>query len=101
MPAPAVPPHGTLARWAHVLSVRTISGKLIIGLVVLFGLASVVVSLVTARSLNDSLMSSLRAQVHSATSTWFNCVNSDNHGPGNGGPGGGQPDSGYASCYSA
>ena len=35
MPAPALRPHGRLARWAHVLSFRTISGKLIIGLVVL------------------------------------------------------------------
>jgi two-component system OmpR family sensor kinase len=105
MPAPPVRPAGRLARWAHVLSVRTISGKLIIGLVVLFGLASVIVSLVTARSLSDSLMSSLSAQVQSATSTWFNCVNSDNHGPGNGsgdGPGDGQPDSSdYANCYNA
>jgi two-component system OmpR family sensor kinase len=94
-----VRPPGRLARWAHVLSFRTISGKLIIGLVVLFGLASVVVSQVTADSLSDSLMSSLSAQVRSATSTWFGCVNSDNHGPGDGGPGGGQPDSDYARCY--
>jgi two-component system, OmpR family, sensor kinase len=104
MPAPPVRPRGRLARWAHVLSIRTISGKLIIGLVVLFGLASVVVSLVTARSLSDSLMSSLSAQVQSATNTWFNCVTSENHGPGDGlggGPGGGQPDSDYATCYNA
>jgi two-component system OmpR family sensor kinase len=82
MPAPAVRPPGRLARWAHVLSYRTISGKLIIGLVVLFGLASVVVSVVTAQSLSNSLMSSLRAQVQSATTTWYHCANSDNHGPG-------------------
>jgi len=76
MPAPAVPPHGTLARWAHVLSFRTISGKLIIGLVVLFGLASLVVSLVTAHSLSSSLMSSLNGQLQSATSTWWTCATS-------------------------
>jgi two-component system OmpR family sensor kinase len=82
MPAPAVRPPGRLARWAHVLSYRTISGKLIIGLVLLFGLASAVVSVVTAQSLNDSLMSSLRSQVQSATTTWYHCANSDSHGPG-------------------
>src|SRR5579862_5890423 len=98
MPAPAVPPHGRLARWAHVLSFRTISGKLIIGLIVLFGLASAVVSVVTAQSLSDSLMGSLRAQVQSATSTWMNCVNSDGHGPGDHGPDGDQDD--YSNCYS-
>jgi two-component system OmpR family sensor kinase len=81
MPAPAVRPPGRLARWAHVLSYRTISGKLIIGLVLLFGLASAVVSVVTAQSLNDSLMGSLRAQVQSATTTWYHCANSGSHGP--------------------
>ena len=98
MPARAVRPHGRLARWAGVLSYRTISGKLIIGLVVLFGLASVVVSVVTAQSLNNSLMSSLRAQVQSATTTWSNCASSGDHGPDGGGPGGDQD--GYANCYS-
>jgi two-component system, OmpR family, sensor kinase len=99
VPAPAVRPPGRLARWAHVLSFRTISGKLIIGLAVLFGLASAVVSLVTAQSLSTSLMSSLSAQVRSASSTWLNCVTSGNHGPG-GGPGDGQQDSGnYSNCY--
>src|SRR5260370_21514312 len=95
MPAPAVRPPGRLARWAHVLSYRTISGKLIIGLVLLFGLASVVVSVVTAQSLNNSLMSSLRSQVQSATTTWYNCANSDGHGPGS------DPDGGGAgpTCY--
>ena len=82
MPARAVRPHGRLARLASVLSYRTISGKLIIGLVVLFGLASAVVSVVTAQSLNDSLMSTLRTQVQSATSTWFTCASPDNHSPG-------------------
>jgi two-component system, OmpR family, sensor kinase len=104
MPAPAVQAPGRLARWAHVLSVRTISGKLIIGLVVLFGLASIVISVVTAQSLSNSLMSSLSAQVQSATGTWFNCVNSSSHGPGDGTPGGqdgqGDQDS-YAGCYSS
>ncbi len=61
-------------RLAAVLSLRTISGKLIVGLLVLFGLASVIVSLITANSLNNSLMSSLNQQLVSATHTWFNCV---------------------------
>ena len=99
MAAPAAQAPGRLARWAHVLSVRTISGKLIIGLVVLFGLATVVISVVTAQSLSNSLMSSLRAQVQSATGTWFNCVTSSSHGPGGGTPGGGRD--GYARCYSS
>jgi len=100
MPAPAVRPPGRLARWAGVLSFRTISGKLIIGLVVLFGLASAVVSVVTAQSLSNSLMGSLRAQLQSATSTWQSCASSGDHGPGgdpdHDGSGGGQDDDG---CY--
>ena len=63
-----------LARLAAVLSLRTISGKLIIGLLVLFGLASVFVSVITAQSLNNSLMSSLNQQLQAATNTWTNCV---------------------------
>jgi two-component system OmpR family sensor kinase len=82
MPARAVRPHGRLARWAGVLSLRTISGKLIVGLIVLFGLASVLVSVVTAQSLSNSLMSSLRAQLQSATTTWYHCANSGDRGPG-------------------
>jgi two-component system, OmpR family, sensor kinase len=95
MPAPAVRLPGRLARWAHVLSYRTISGKLIIGLVLLFGLASAVVSVVTAQSLSNSLTGSLRAQVQSATTTWYHCANSGDHGPG------GDPDSGGSgpTCY--
>jgi two-component system, OmpR family, sensor kinase len=103
MPTPDVPTgvrgHGAprdrrgLRRWAGVLSFRTISGKLIIGLVVLFGLASAAVSLVTAHSLSSSLTSSLSAQVQSASSTWSSCASSDGHGPG------GDPDSDYSHCY--
>ena len=63
-----------LRRWAGVLSPRTISGKLIIGLIVLFGAASVAVSLITAQSLSNSLMSSLDGQLQSATTTWSSCV---------------------------
>jgi two-component system OmpR family sensor kinase len=100
MPARAVRPHGRLARWASVLSYRTISGKLIIGLVVLFGLASAVVSVVTAQSLSNSLMSSLRAQVQSATTTWHNCAYSDGHGPGSDTDGDQSSPPGYLSCYS-
>ncbi len=100
MPGRAVRPHGRLARWAGVLSYRTISGKLIIGLVVLFGLASVVVSVVTAESLNNSLMSSLRAQVQSATTTWQNCAASGGHGPGGDTDGDQSGPPGYSTCYS-
>jgi len=63
-----------LRTWAGVLSPRTISGKLIIGLIVLFGAASVAVSLITAQSLSNSLMSSLDGQLQSATTTWSSCV---------------------------
>jgi len=59
---------------ARLLSPRTISGKLIIGLFALFGLASVVVSLVTTASLSGSLMSSLDGELQAATNTWFSCV---------------------------
>ena len=99
MSAPTARPPGRLARWAHVLSFRTISGKLIIGLVVLFGLASAVVSVVTAQSLSNSLMSSLAEQLDSATSTWLTCAQSDNHGPG-GAPDQDQAAQGeYSNCY--
>jgi two-component system, OmpR family, sensor kinase len=67
---------GRRARLAALLSWRTISGKLIIGLVVLFALAGAAVSLVTANSLSNSLMSSLNQQLQSATQTWFTCVQS-------------------------
>jgi len=62
-------------RLARLLSPRTISGKLIIGLFVLFGLASAVVSVVTAVSLSNSLTSSLNGQLQAATDTWQNCAN--------------------------
>ena len=74
MPAPDPRRPRRLARLAAVLSLRTISGKLIIGLLVLFGLASVIVSVITAQSLNNSLMSSLNQQLQAATNTWTNCV---------------------------
>ncbi len=90
---------------AHLLSPRTISGKLIIGLFVLFGLASVVVSLVTAASLSGSLMSSLDGQLQAATNTWFSCVQMAYHDQdgGYGQPPGqdqgtGQPDLGNCSA---
>jgi len=66
--------HRRLARLAALLSLRTISGKLIVGLVVLFGLASVIVSAITAQSLKNSLMSSLSQQLVAATRTWYGCV---------------------------
>src|SRR5690349_2673092 len=61
-------------RLAALLSFRTISGKLILGLLALFGVASVIISVITAQSLNSSLMSSLDQQVQAATRTWFGCV---------------------------
>ena len=61
-------------RLAALLSLRTISGKLIVGLVVLLGAASIIVSVVTAQSLNNSLMSSLNTELQSAAMRWQNCV---------------------------
>jgi two-component system OmpR family sensor kinase len=61
-------------RLAALLSLRTISGKLIVGLVVLFGAASIIVSVITAQSLNNSLMSSLNTELQSASMRWQNCV---------------------------
>ena len=75
-PAPPAGKAPRLARLAALLSLRTISGKLIIGLIVLFGLASVIVSAVTVQSLNNSLMSSLNQQLQTATQTWYSCVQS-------------------------
>ena len=89
MPTPAARRPRWLARLSALLSVRTISGKLIIGLVVLFGVASVAVSLVTAQSLRSSLMSALDGQLQAATNTWSSCVHmvySDGYAPGGGGP---------------
>ena len=63
-----------LTRLAALFSLRTISGKLIIGLALLFGVASVAVSVVTDHSLNQSLMSSLNQQLQTATDTWYGCV---------------------------
>ena len=40
----------------------------------LFGLASVIVSVITAQSLNNSLMSSLDQQLQAASHTWSACV---------------------------
>ena len=59
---------------AALFSLRTISGKLIIGLALLFGVASVAVSVVTDHSLNQSLMSSLNQQLQAATDNWYSCV---------------------------
>ena len=61
-------------RLAALLSLRTISGKLIVGLVVLLGAASIIVSVVTAQSLHNSLMSSLNTELQAATIRWQNCV---------------------------
>jgi two-component system OmpR family sensor kinase len=65
---------GRLARMASLLSFRTISGRLIIGLVALIAMASVAVSVVTDNSLNQSLMYSLNQELQTATSAWYQCV---------------------------
>jgi len=72
---PAPPPHkvSLWARVAAVLSLRTISGKLIIGLIVLFGLASVVVSVITSSALTNSLWGSLNDQLQAASSQYYQC----------------------------
>jgi two-component system, OmpR family, sensor kinase len=90
-----------LARLAALFSLRTISGKLIIGLALLFGVASVAVSVVTDHSLNQSLMSSLNQQLQAATGTWYGCVQRSTHDPDHDTPGqdAHQPaPAGYAMC---
>jgi len=79
-PAPGTQRPHQLSRLAALLSPRTISGKLIIGLVVLLGAASIIVSVVTSSSLNKSLMSSVDQQLQSATMRWQNCVSSSPDG---------------------
>ena len=95
-------PLGRLARLAAVLSLRTISGKLIVGLLVLFGLASIIVSVVTANSLNSSLMSSLDQQLQTATQAWRTCAMSIQGDGDHGQSGHGDPDGasgpGYGAC---
>jgi two-component system, OmpR family, sensor kinase len=62
------------ARLAALLSFRTISGRLIVGLIVLLGVASIIVSVVTAASLSNSLVSSIDQQLQSSTMRWQNCL---------------------------
>jgi two-component system, OmpR family, sensor kinase len=85
-------------RLAALLSFRTISGKLIIGLAVLFGLASVAVSVITNDALSHSLRSSLNQQLQTATDSWYSCVRNSGHdrddSGGHGGPG-------YSVCSNA
>jgi two-component system OmpR family sensor kinase len=88
---------------AALLSFRTISGRLIAGLVVLIAVASVAVSIVTDDSLNRSLMSSLNQELQSATDSWYQCVQhtSMNNGsdPGDSGRTDAfQADPGYGMC---
>jgi len=75
-----------LRRLAALFSLRTISGKLIIGLALLFGVASVAVSVVTDHSLNQSLMSSLSQQLQAASDTWYSCVQNNTGDPDQDGP---------------
>jgi two-component system OmpR family sensor kinase len=75
MSAAGAPQPRLITRLASVLSLRTISGKLIIGLIVLFGLASIIVSVVTANSLRDSLWTSLGTRLQAASTEYYNCQN--------------------------
>jgi two-component system, OmpR family, sensor kinase len=88
-----------LARLAALFSLRTISGKLIIGLALLFGLASVAVSVVTDHSLNQSLMSSLNQQLQAASHTWYGCVQRSTGDPDRDAPR--RAPSGYGMCSNA
>jgi two-component system OmpR family sensor kinase len=99
MSAPSASGKRGLARLAALFSLRTISGKLIIGLALLFGVASIAISVVTDHSLNQSLMASLNQQLQTATDTWYSCVqhstgdpdrDTPRHGPG-----------GYGQCSDA
>ena len=85
-------------RLAALLSFRTISGKLIIGLAVLFGLASVAVSVITNDALSHSLRSSLNQQLQTATDSWASCVLNSGHDRDDSGGHGG-PD--YSVCSNA
>jgi two-component system, OmpR family, sensor kinase len=91
-------------RLAALLSFRTISGKLIIGFALLFGLASVAVSVITDHALNDSLKSSLNQQLQTATNIWYSCVLNSGHDQddSDGGNGGGYTSAagppGYSVC---
>ncbi len=98
MSGPGVPQPRLIVRLASVLSLRTISGKLIIGLIVLFGLASIIVSVITANSLRDSLWTSLDTRLQAASTAYYNCQNLPG-GPGGSpsGPGGGACSPGAAS----
>ncbi len=58
-----------------LLSLRTISGRLIIGLVLLFALASAAVSVVTSNSLTNSLWTSLDTQLQTASIQYYGCMN--------------------------
>jgi two-component system OmpR family sensor kinase len=74
MSGPSVRRRRGPGRLAALFSLRTISGRLIIGLIVLFALASVIVSAITSQALRSSLMSSLDSQVQAATMRWQGCV---------------------------
>jgi two-component system OmpR family sensor kinase len=75
MSAPGPSQPRLISRLGSVLSLRTISGKLIIGLIVLFGLASIIVSVITASSLRDSLWTSLGTRLQAASTEYYNCQN--------------------------
>jgi two-component system, OmpR family, sensor kinase len=111
-PVPPAVKVSRLHRVAAVLSLRTISGKLIIGLIVLFGLASVIVTVVTAQTLTNQLMSASSQQLQTATQSWFTCVknslpNDSGQPDNNGQDNNGQPDNddtgpiGYNGCNDA
>jgi two-component system OmpR family sensor kinase len=73
MSASGAPQPRLITRLVSVLSPRTISGKLIIGLIVLFGLASIIVSVITANTLQDSLWTSLNSRLQAASMQYYGC----------------------------
>jgi two-component system OmpR family sensor kinase len=80
MSGPSVRRRRGPGRLAALFSLRTISGRLIIGLIVLFAVASVIVSAITSQALRGSLMSSLDSQVQAATMRWQGCVTQAQNG---------------------
>jgi two-component system, OmpR family, sensor kinase len=86
MAAPDARRPGRLARLAAVLSLRTISGRIIAGLVLLIVLAGAAVSVVTDHSLSQSLWASLEQRLQTASIQYSGCMNGPGGMSGPGGP---------------
>jgi two-component system, OmpR family, sensor kinase len=78
----SVPEARRPGRLAGLLSFRTISGRLIAGLIVLLALASVAISVVTNESLSHSLWTSLDNQLQTASVQYGTCMNGPQGGQG-------------------